>query len=373
MNNSSYLDFGYDSFLQKTILTSPAQSPMEARASIPAGSLSSSQISSPLNPTTTIVFSSTDNNTAAWTAGVIYFADGTESQTITAGNTGNISATTYVYYDRDKSPVLQTTTTASEASGANKFMLAIVEEGASGKKCKITPTIAAGLIISGLEADQIKAGEITLSGVVTGDLDDVTDGTSYGKVLNTQITAGEIVLSAVSGDLDDITDGTSYGKVLNTQITAGEIVLSAVSGDLDDISDGSSYVKITATKEGNYDNAYTLANSVQTASYTEIAPGKVLISGSTHLDDWSSGVDATKIDGGNIYTNTITATQIAASTITATEISGTQLDVVATNTGTLDVDEYITLGNDSNVKIDGANKRILINDGTNNRIVIGDV
>ena len=60
---------------------------------------------------------------------------------------------------------------------------------------------------------------------------------------------------------------------------------------------------------------------------TQITPGKVLISGSTSLSDWSHGSDATKIDGGDIYTNTITATQIAAGTITATELAASYIQV----------------------------------------------
>ena len=51
--------------------------------------------------------------------------------------------------------------------------------------------------------------------------------------------------------------------------------------------------------------------------------GMIWVSGSTTLSDWSSGSDATKIDGGKIYTQSITATQIAASTITTGELNFT--------------------------------------------------
>lgn len=43
---------------------------------------------------------------------------------------------------------------------------------------------------------------------------------------------------------------------------------------------------------------------------TTIAPGKVLISGTTTLSSWSMGADATYIDGGKIYTGSITASKI---------------------------------------------------------------
>ena len=48
------------------------------------------------------------------------------------------------------------------------------------------------------------------------------------------------------------------------------------------------------------------------AGSTTIAPGKILISGSTTLANWASGGDATLIDGGKIYTGSITADKITA-------------------------------------------------------------
>lgn len=83
---------------------------------------------------------------------------------------------------------------------------------------------------------------------VVGDLDDIDDGTTYGKVNITVIDAsGIVILSQCSGDIDDIGDGTSYAKVLKTDISAGHILLSSTVGDLDDIDDGTSYGKVALT------------------------------------------------------------------------------------------------------------------------------
>lgn len=60
---------------------------------------------------------------------------------------------------------------------------------------------------------------------------------------------------------------------------------------------------------------------------TAIEPGKVLISGTTHLEDWSSGSDATFIDGGKIYTNSITSTQIDTSSINIGSWAGDSSDI----------------------------------------------
>ena len=46
------------------------------------------------------------------------------------------------------------------------------------------------------------------------------------------------------------------------------------------------------------------------ANTTTINPGKVLISGATTLANWRSGADATKIEGGSIAANTITANKL---------------------------------------------------------------
>ncbi|KXB08830.1 hypothetical protein AKJ59_00430 [candidate division MSBL1 archaeon SCGC-AAA385M02] len=74
----------------------------------------------------------------------------------------------------------------------------------------------------------------------------------------------------------------------------------------------------------------------------------------SRFEAWSHSSDVTKIDGGDIYTGTVTAGKITV----------TDLADLSTSTGTVNV------GN-ANVKIDGDNTRIIINDGTNDRILIG--
>lgn len=101
-----------------------------------------------------IVWTATDFNTASWGSGSVQMSDGT-TYAVDAGNTGNIAATTYVYFD--KTTTLKTTTTYSEAIGNDKILLAIVELGASGAKCVITALGAPGTTI---DADRITTGRI---------------------------------------------------------------------------------------------------------------------------------------------------------------------------------------------------------------------
>ncbi len=80
-----------------------------------------------LTATHNIVFSTTDADTVSWTAGVIYLKDGSY-YTIGLGNTGNMAAETFIYFDLDVSKVaLQHTTTKSDTEGPHKMLLAIAQ------------------------------------------------------------------------------------------------------------------------------------------------------------------------------------------------------------------------------------------------------
>jgi hypothetical protein len=72
-------------------------------------------------------------------------------------------------------------------------------------------------------------------------------------------------------------------------------------------------------------SANATPTDVESSDIVEIAASKVLISGAVYLSNWSHGSDVTKIDGGDIYTSSITASQISANTITASEIAATTI------------------------------------------------
>lgn len=74
-----------------------------------------------------LIFSAVDADTVAWTAGSIYLPSGA-TYSIDAGNTGNMAAKTYIYFNKAVSQtVLQTSTTASNAVGTNKILIAVAE------------------------------------------------------------------------------------------------------------------------------------------------------------------------------------------------------------------------------------------------------
>jgi putative tail protein len=77
--------------------------------------------------TVTCAFSASDADTVAWGSGSLILVTG-KTYSISSGNTGNMSARTYIYFDPVASAtVLQTTTTAGNAVGASKILLGVAE------------------------------------------------------------------------------------------------------------------------------------------------------------------------------------------------------------------------------------------------------
>jgi hypothetical protein len=133
-----------------------------------------------------ITWTATDIDTCTWSSGTIKFSDATTDD-INAGNTGNITAETYIYYDG--TATLKTTTNFATTIGDNKVLLAIVEKGGTGGKCIISPINSSGTTIDG---DKIVTGKIQSSdGKTYFDLDTgefvVNDG-SNDRVLIGPIT-----------------------------------------------------------------------------------------------------------------------------------------------------------------------------------------
>ena len=167
--------------------------------------------------TSDLTFSATDHDTVAWTSGSIKLSDGT-TFTISAGNTGNITAVNYVYLDTDTSEtVLQTTTTATTAVGTNKILVAVAENVASGKKAIFQAFGGKGGINPLIVADNIAANTITANEIFTNTI-------TASELATDSVTATKIdvsLLSAISANMGSITagkitGGTFISKALGT-------------------------------------------------------------------------------------------------------------------------------------------------------------
>jgi hypothetical protein len=149
-------------------------------------------------------FSSSDYNTVAWGSGSLKLSTGT-TYSISAGNTGSMSARTYIYLDVDVSTtVLQTTTTAANAVGHNKILVAVAEDNAdSGSDATFQVFGGTGGLL--ITADSIAANTLTAN-----------------EIASNTITATEMnvsQLSAIAADLGSI----SAGSVTGVTITGGTL------------------------------------------------------------------------------------------------------------------------------------------------------
>lgn len=145
--------------------------------------------------TQTSAFSITDADTIAWGAGTFTSADGT-AYSIGAGNTGNMSAKTYIYLNTAVSTTAyQTTTTSTTALGVGKVLVAIAQNGTT----EATYQVLQGQGGYNIDAVNIVAGSITANEIaattITAGLMNVSTLSSIVANLGT-ITAGNITLDS---------------------------------------------------------------------------------------------------------------------------------------------------------------------------------
>ncbi|MBW1614732.1 MAG: hypothetical protein JRJ57_12385, partial [Deltaproteobacteria bacterium] len=182
------------------------------------------------------------------------------------------------------------------------------------------------------------------------DLDDVPDGASYGRMALTSISAGKIIIAGCDAEVTDqmftspaarnnveawkhasnvtMIDG---GDIYTGSIVANSIAVNAIETDKIK-ADAVTASKINvngldgATGRivvGDATDADVVTAGINAHATTLITAGKIVISGGTNLSDWRHAGGLTKIDGGNIYTDSIVADAIAAKTLTLGEISDT--------------------------------------------------
>lgn len=149
-----------------------------------------------------------------------------------------------------------------------------IDDGGTFQKVNSASLNASGLtIVSGLE----------------GTIDDMEDGTNFQRVASAQLTAsGLVLLAQADGDLDDIDDtGTTYARVLSTEVSAGHIVIEGPDGqtvidqgsiDTDEFyaSDGLITGALTIQTNG----AIRFANASDT-EFSRLDFGSALMTGST--------------------------------------------------------------------------------------------
>ncbi len=218
-----------------------------------------------MNYNSDLVFSATDRDTVAWTTGTVTFADGS-TFSMDAGNTGNMTALTYVYLDPDVSiTVLQTTTVFGTAVGDRKQIIAWAQDTAlSGEKAffnhlfgnailnsdfigtdAITVTQIADNSISTpkLQANSVDTAQLNAGAVTTAKID--AGAVTANEIQANTITGNEIsgtTLSAIFADIGTITAGVSITGVLIRTASSGERIELTSADSLDFYNSGGTQI-----------------------------------------------------------------------------------------------------------------------------------
>jgi hypothetical protein len=212
--------------------------------------------------TQTCAFSSSGADTVAWGSGTFTTASGT-TYNIDAGDTGAMAARTYIYLDiAISTTAYQTTTTAGDAVGAGKVLIATAQNGTS----EATFTVFGGAGGINIDAGSIAAGSITAN--------EIAANTVTASNMNVS------QLSAITADMGSITAGTitlpTAGNIKGGQTdfaTGNGFFLGYSSDDYKfSIGDADNYVRWNGTfmnlkgsvevnAEGVINNSvYTVAN-----------------------------------------------------------------------------------------------------------------
>lgn len=160
----------------------------------------------------TCAFSSTDADTVSWGAGTFTSADG-NSYSISAGNTGNMSAKTYIYLDLNVSDTTyQTTTTSADSVGVGKVLIAVAEDGASSATYNLTEAnqiVGDNILANTIDATKMNVGQLS---AITANIGSVTSGTITGALIRTSSSTTRVELNQTNNDLRIYNSGVLRAK-----------------------------------------------------------------------------------------------------------------------------------------------------------------
>jgi len=173
-----------------------------------------------------LVFSATDYRIAAWASGTITMSDGATTYSITAGNTGNMAALTYIYLDIGASvTVLQTSTTATDAVGDGKILIAVAENNAD------TTADCSYQVFGGTGGNSLLVDNIAANSASTNEF-----------VSNTAQVKDAIITNAKINDLNvnKLTAGTITSKAVTLAIDPGngDVYFNAGKTDFTNVDTG---------------------------------------------------------------------------------------------------------------------------------------
>lgn len=164
----------------------------------------------------TCTFSKASATQVNWTSGVFTSADGT-TYSISAGNTGTMSAKTYIYLDIAVSvTVYQKTTTPTTAVGVGKVLIAVAENAASSATFALTETtqiVGDNILVNTIAASKITTGQLVV-GTNVG-LGTAQDSGGVTTIIGNTVTTSYINAKAITV-LGAVTAGSITGLTVRT-------------------------------------------------------------------------------------------------------------------------------------------------------------
>ncbi len=221
----------------------------------------------------TSTFSATNYRVVAWTLGTFTASDGT-SYSIVAGNTGNMTALTYIYLDIGTSEtVLQTTTTAANAVGSGKVLLAVAQNN-SDTLSKATFQVFGGSGGNSIMVDNIVANSASTNEFVSNTAqiaNAIITSAKINDVSFDKAVGGTLVLggSGNASGVFSLKDSSGVEKIAmdNTGMTinSGKITLKNASEV--SVIDSSGLV---SNNDANFENQFTGAGNNQNITSTTL-------------------------------------------------------------------------------------------------------
>lgn len=262
-----------------------------------------------------LTFSATDHDTVVWGAGTITLSGGA-TFSITASNTGNMTAITYIYLDTNVSiTALQTTTTAATAVGGGKILIAVAEDVAAGRNA--TFVIFGGEALGGsgklMTASDIAANTITANEIYANTITASEISTGVYNLIDENFPSDENLVAYWSLDegaglvANDVS-GNGYTGDLEAGMVAGDWVAGIAGTCLD--FDGSEYVNcgtITNPTTGDFSvgawvktsdtGALKMIVSNKDADGNAMYDLRANVSNHAHFTTWNAANNSTGVEG----------------------------------------------------------------------------
>lgn len=364
-----------------------------------------------------LVFSALDLDTVQWGAGTVTLSDGT-TYSVVAGNTGDMSAVTYIYLDSTVSSgtVLQTTTTASNASGSNKILVAVAQDAAEKdalfqvfggpdpqKLSLLTADVVASNVITANEiasntitANEIAANTVLASNVVIGSYDNLARNPGFEQADTGLCAEWSVVTSgggawsrttstARSGDaaleFDATSQTTADARAQNSTTAAGSNTDGIAVAEGDEF-----YIEgwIRSATAGTWNDAYVrIVYRSASGTYISATNGNLVAPSVTYQKSYGAGTVPAgasqaiiecfvqnDTNGGIIrFDDIYVRRKLGGSLVVDGTITGTQIDTLDLTSKTLTADTGDiggwTLGADSLTAGTGANTVGVDSGGTN--------